>query len=154
MLNCLLTVGKAKEPFYQKAMEEYLKRLQRFGGSMHLSARPEKEGPSSRAEDLKNKEGLKLLKLIEPADTVWAMCVEGKPLSSEGWARELAKLSSRRLLLVIGGQLGLSRQVSGRAQLQISLGPITLPHELAAVVALEQLYRAYTINAHMPYHRA
>ena len=73
------------------------------------------------------------------------------------WAKRLdeARQAGRpRLVLVIGGAVGLSSEVLGRATHTISLGPITLPHELAAVVAMEQLYRAHTILAGTPYHRA
>lgn len=154
MLNCLLGVGKPKEPHFQKAIDEYAKRLARFGGCQVQFVRAEREEPNSNADELKAREGLRLLKLIQPGDAVWAMCVQGRNLSSEQWAEKLTLCASRRLWLVIGGQLGLSKEVEERADLKLSLGAITLPHELAAVVALEQLYRAHSINAGMPYHRA
>lgn len=155
MLNCLFAVGKPKEAYFRKAMDEYGKRLQRFGGVKLEFVRSSREEPGSQQAQLLQQEGERLLKLIQPADTVWAMVIEGKPLSSEQWAEQLkAVAGSKRLVLLVGGQLGLSGEAKLRADLSISLGAITMPHEMAAVVALEQLYRAHTINAGMPYHRA
>ncbi len=154
MLNCLLTVGKARETYWQAALNEYGKRLMRFGGFELFNAKAEKEGGALNPEQIKDKEGKSLLKLLQPGDVVWAMCVEGLSLSSEGWAQKLAQANGRRLFLLVGGQLGLSRETIKKADLCLSLGAITLPHELAAVVALEQLYRAHSINAGLPYHRA
>jgi 23S rRNA (pseudouridine1915-N3)-methyltransferase len=99
-------------------------------------------------------EGERLLCRLRPGDTVWVLAGEGEGLTSPQLARRLQKAqSSRRLVIIVGGQLGLSPQVKARSGLLLSLGAITLPHELAAVVALEQLYRAHTILAGLPYHR-
>ncbi len=81
----------------------------------------------------------------------------GAAWRSEDWARELLALpedgSVRRLCLLVGGAEGLAAAVRARAQRVVSLGPPTLAHELAALVALEQLYRAHAILAGTPYHR-
>ena len=83
--------------------------------------------------------------------------MEGRGWSSEQWAKKLqsAQRSGRtRLVLVIGGAEGLAAEVLKRADHTVSLGPATMAHQLAAVVVMEQLYRAGTILAGTPYHRA
>jgi 23S rRNA (pseudouridine1915-N3)-methyltransferase len=95
-------------------------------------------------------EGQRLLAKLKPNDQVWALDKAGRAWSSEEWAKGLdrAKLSgSARLVLIIGGAEGLAPEVLKRAQVRLSLGSPTLAHELAALVTLEQLYRAHTILA-------
>jgi 23S rRNA (pseudouridine1915-N3)-methyltransferase len=87
---------------------------------------------------------------------VWSLDRKGKEWSSKQWAAQLSKVRESglpRLCLVIGGAEGLDQSVLQRAQAVISLGSITLAHEMAALVALEQLYRAHTILAGTPYNR-
>jgi 23S rRNA (pseudouridine1915-N3)-methyltransferase len=155
VLNCLLGVGKPREAHWRQAIEVYAARLRRFGGCLVEFVRPSAEEPGHSARENMDQEGTRLLKRLRPGDMVWALAVEGQSLSSPELARQLeAARGASRLLLVAGGQLGLSQAVKERADLLLSLGAITLPHELAAVVALEQLYRAHTILAGLPYHRA
>jgi 23S rRNA (pseudouridine1915-N3)-methyltransferase len=155
MVNCLLGVGKPREAHWRQALAVYAARLRRFGGCALEFVRPEAEASGRPAEDIIAREGTRLHKHLRAGDMVWVLAVEGQSLSSPQLARQLAAARGfGRLVLVAGGQLGLSREVKAQAGLLLSLGAITLPHELAAVVALEQLYRAHTILAGLPYHRS
>ena len=152
----LLTVGKPKAQFAALGLARYVKRLRAYGGCDLLHLRPAKGGGRAPAE-IKAEEGGRILGALKHGDLVWALDVKGQGWSSEQWAKKLqaAQRSGRtRLVLVIGGAEGLSSEVLKRADHTVSLGPATLAHQLAAVVVLEQLYRAGTILAGTPYHRA
>lgn len=157
IVKCLLlTVGKTKTSYLAQGLDDYAGRLGPYGGCQLAQVRPEKGGKGRDPEQLKKAEGERLLKRLENIDQVWALDVKGGELSSGQWAKALQKAregGARRLVLVIGGAEGLAPEVLERANRRISLGPATLPHELAALVALEQLYRAHTILAGSPYHR-
>jgi 23S rRNA (pseudouridine1915-N3)-methyltransferase len=154
VLNCLLAVGKPKEAHWRQALDVYAARLRHFGGCQLEFVRPDPEENGRSPEDIMTREGARLDKRLQPGDAVWVLAIEGKKLSSPQLAGHLETARGYgRLVLVVGGQLGLSPKIKEKASLLLSLGSITLPHELAAVVALEQLYRAHTILAGLPYHR-
>ena len=157
MTHLLLTVGKPKAGYIVDGLADYLKRLKHFGGCGHEFVRPERAGNNANAAQLKQAEGKRLLARLKPNDRVWALDPGGKAWSSRQWARGLDKarlMGSPRLVLIIGGAEGLAPEVLERADATVSFGPPTLAHEIAALVSLEQLYRAHTILAGMPYHRA
>ena len=156
MTHLLLTVGKPKAAYIAEGLRDYLGRLKHFGGCAHQWVRPERAGRNSQPAQLMAAEGQRLLEKLKPTDQVWALDKGGKPWSSEQWARGLDKArlgGAARLVLIIGGAEGLDDAVLKRAQTRVSFGPPTLAHELAALAALEQLYRAHTILAGLPYHR-
>ena len=157
MRHLLLTVGKPKAPYLAQGIDDYLQRLKPYGGGDLAGVRPARLGPKTPEAPAKAEEGQRLLARLEPRDVVWALEVKGQAWSSEQWAQALerARLSGKgRLVLVVGGALGLDPAVLARADELVSFGPPTLAHELAALVAAEQLYRACTILAGLPYHRA
>ena len=82
-----------------------------------------------------------------------ALMEEGEPLASIPFAEYLNKLGSQRLVFVIGGANGISPEIKNSAQLQLSLSPLTFPHEIALLLLVEQIYRATTIIQAGPYHR-
>jgi len=153
----LITVGKPKSDYVGQGLADYAARLKPYGGCKlrHLKAERALKGKSPA--QLMAAEAERVLAALEPRLTAWALHIKGEPWTSERWARELAAVresAAPRLALIIGGAEGLDGAVLQRAQARVSLGPITLPHELAALTALEQLYRAHTILAGLPYHRA
>ena len=157
MKHLLLTVGKPKAAHLAEGIHDYLSRLKPYGHGALAAVRPAKPGKNRAPAEVMAEEGQRLLARLEPRDMVWALDRKGKAWSSEQWAQglERARLSGKaRLVLVIGGPLGLAPEVVARADQVISLGPPTLAHELAALVAAEQIYRACTILAGLPYHRA
>lgn len=152
-------VGRIRDKHLRAVADEYLKRLSRFGKieEWEVPDLPEPE-PLSNPLSLKvmAKEGEALLHKIRPGDYVIAMAIGGKSYDSPQFAQHLNALSAQgkeRLVFVIGGSLGLSGQVLSRADENFSLSGMTFPHQLCRVILLEQLYRAFKINAHERYHK-
>ena len=153
-----IAVGKLGEKYWTDSAAEYLKRLGAYCkpavveiAEAKLPAKP------SQAEIAKavDTEGVAILSQIPAKALVAALCVEGKALSSQELAEFIAKSSSEHshILFVIGGSHGLSGDVKQRANLRLSMSPMTFPHQLARVMLLEQIYRAFTINAGAKYHK-
>ncbi len=155
----VLAVGRMKEKPYREMAEEYLKRLSRFGRYevVELGDLPEPPDNSSALEErLKEREGEAVLSRLKPGDYVIALTIDGRRMDSPGLADRLAELRNRgssRLVMVIGGSLGLGKNVLARSEEQWSLSPLTFPHQLARVMLLEQLYRAEKILAGERYHK-
>ena len=160
MSSVILCVGKMKEKPYRQMADEYLKRLSRYGKyeEAEIADLPEPASGTSEAleEQLKTKEGEALLAKIRPGDRVIALTIGGKRRSSEELARHLAELKTggvSHFVFVIGGSLGLGKNVLARADEEMSMSPMTFPHQLARVMLLEQLYRAERIRTGEPYHK-
>ncbi|MFZ5624508.1 MAG: 23S rRNA (pseudouridine(1915)-N(3))-methyltransferase RlmH [Gemmatimonadota bacterium] len=138
---------------YRAICDEYLKRLGRYA---EVAVREVKEAGTAPTPAVQRKqEGERLLAAIPADATVVALAVDGRAISSEELAVRLDgwRAAARPLAVVIGGPEGLASDVLDRATFRWSLGPLTLPHELARVVVLEQLYRAFSILGGSPYHR-
>ena len=154
----VICIGKLKEKYWTAAIEEYSKRLGSYC-SLKIVELKESKLPknASEADELNviNKEGEEILAKIGDGDYVVALEVEGKLLSSPELAHELeaASMQHSTVDFVIGGSLGLSTAVKRRANLGFSFGRITLPHQLARVVLLEQIYRSFKINSNETYHK-
>jgi len=146
----VLAVGGIKGPLRELA-DGYLKRARHYW-RLEVIEVPAGKGGANAADE----EAQRLLARIGPSDLVLALTREGTAISSPGFTTVLedAALSSRsRVDFVIGGAFGLGEEVLARADRRFSLGLITLPHEFARVVLLEQLYRAGTIARGEPYHK-
>lgn len=142
----IFAVGKLKEAFWKDAVAEYLKRL---SGYATLTIR---EIPDSN----KNKEAEVLLTALPEHTPLILLDIKGKETSSEDLARKLdtyALEGASHLVFIIGGSDGVTPEVRARATERLSFGPITLPHNLARVVLLEQIYRAFKISRGEPYHK-
>lgn len=142
----VIAVGKLKERFWRDACAEYSKRL---SGYCNLTMR---EIPDSNREQ----EGALVLETLPEHATIIVLDVQGKETSSEAFAQQIERFTVEgvsHLVFVIGGSDGLTSAVKERAHLRMSFGPITLPHNLARVVLLEQLYRAFKIIKREPYHK-
>ena len=155
----LITVGKIKEKFYRDAIAEYSKRLSRYC-SLEILELPDEKTPDGASEALetqiKEKEGQRILAQIREGAYVIALAIEGKMLSSEEIAGKMQKLGVEgkgHLVFVIGGSLGLSKEVMDRADYALSFSKMTFPHQLMRVVLLEQIYRGFRIIAGEPYHK-
>jgi 23S rRNA (pseudouridine1915-N3)-methyltransferase len=153
----VLAVGKLKEDWQKAACREYLKRLTRYGNYevVEVSDQPEPERASAaQVAQVLEKEGRELLRRIRPDDRVVALCIDGKAPDSLGLARMLEGWADgRRLVLVIGGSLGLSDEVLARAEARLSFSNLTFPHPLMRVILLEQLYRSARILVGQRYHK-
>ena len=155
----LITMGKLKEKFYISAAGEYAKRLSGYC-KFHLlelpeSRLPEDPSPAEIQAGLEKEAELILARIPKGA---W-FCVftpEGRTLSSEAFAQKLreVKLSGKSsACFLIGSSFGMAPRVKDRADLQLSMGPMTFPHHLARIMVLEQLYRAEAIQAGSKYHK-
>lgn len=155
----ILCVGKVKEKFYRDAIDEFSKRLSRYCKLEIVEVADEKtEEQSSETEIrlVKEKEGERLLKNIKDDAYVITLCIDGKQLDSEELSEKIEKLGVQgvsHICFVIGGSLGLSEAVVKRADYKLSFSKMTFPHQLMRVILSEQIYRAYRIMNHEPYHK-
>lgn len=155
----LLCVGKLKESFYISAVAEYQKRLQRHC-QLSIVELPEQklpENPSAtEIEQALMKEAAAISEKIPKGSTLIAMCIEGKELSSTALAGKIADYAASgasSLCFLIGSSFGMHPSIKQRADLKLSMSPMTFPHHLARVMLLEQIYRAYQINDGTRYHK-
>jgi 23S rRNA (pseudouridine1915-N3)-methyltransferase len=155
----ILAVGRLKERYWREAAEEYQKRLSRYV-KIEVQEVPDDPVPDhpSAAEvaAVLEREADRLERWLRDRDGIIALDRTGEMLSSEAWSRRLSELERGgygRLVFIIGGTCGLAPRILSRAALRWSFGPITLPHQLARVVLLEQLYRGLRIARGEPYHR-
>ncbi|MBI9081662.1 MAG: 23S rRNA (pseudouridine(1915)-N(3))-methyltransferase RlmH [Pseudodesulfovibrio sp.] len=146
-------VGKLKEPFSRDGCAHYWKKLSRF---FKLEESVVKDAPGKLpAADKNRKEGEGILARVKPGDVLIILDEYGTRLTSRELAKYVQKWTdapNQRPVFVIGGPFGLSDEVKAAARVKIRLSDMTLPHELARLLLLEQLYRAGTILKNMPYH--
>ena len=154
----VICVGKVKEKYFTAAADEYKKRLSRFA-KLEIIEVPDEKIPDNASEkeieNIKNKEGLAILSRLKNNGSVIALCIEGDELTSEQLAKRTEQflMNGSNLYFIIGGSLGLSDEVKNRADLKLSFGRMTLPHQLMRVVLIEQIYRAFKINHNESYHK-
>ncbi len=155
----VLCVGKLKERFYIDAAAEYVKRLQRHC-KLELIELPEQRLPDdpSPAEIQKalRAEGDAIREKLPKGGAVIALCIEGKPCSSQELSRRMADLAVQgktQLTFLIGGSVGLDEDLKRRADWRLSMSPMTFPHHMARIMLLEQIYRAYQIADGTKYHK-
>lgn len=155
----IIGVGKLKEKYLKQGIAEYAKRLGTFC-KFEIIEVPDEKAPEALSDAqmlmVKQKEGERILSKIKDKEYVYALAIEGKERSSEEFASELDNLGTygkSDITFVIGGSLGLSKEVMQRADTKISFGRFTLPHQLMRLVLTEQVYRGFMINAGRPYHK-
>ena len=155
----VVCVGKIKEKFYTHAVEEYSKRLSRYC-KLDIVELPDEKTPDNASdkvnEQIKNKEGERILSAIKDDAYVCALAIEGKMLDSVELSEKIERLGiegTSNITFVIGGSLGLADAVLKRADYKLSFSKMTFPHQLMRVILLEQIYRAYRIMKNEPYHK-
>lgn len=150
----VLAVGRLKNPAFRAACDEYTKRIRRYQQLDVLEVR--ESGRADRAAaDARQVEGDALLRAISPRQRVFTLTRAGSAFSSEELAGALERWreDARDVTLVVGGAHGVAGSVLERSEGTISLSPMTLPHDIARIVLLEQIYRACTILRGEPYHK-
>ncbi len=148
----VVAVGKLR-PALRQVGDDYLRRLRRF---IPVNEREVREaGRAGSVDRQRDEEGRHLLDAVGADIDVVLLDQGGSPWSSEDVAAQVDgwRLAARDVALIVGGAVGVSAAVGERARQRWSLGPLTLPHEIARVIMLEQLYRASTILRGEPYHR-
>ncbi len=160
MLNVtIICLGKLKEKYLTEACAEYTKRLTSFCKHTIIELNPEPlpQDPSeAQIKDALDLEGKKILSEIPKGSYVYAMCIEGKQRSSEELSKELQELAVQgrsSITFIIGSSHGLSEEVKRRADAKLSMSRMTFPHQLARVMLLEQIYRAFQISSGGKYHK-
>lgn len=155
----IICVGKVKEQYLRDAIAEYSKRLGRYCKLNILEVADEKtpEHASEGVErQIKAKEGERIAKHTKPGAYVIALAIDGQQVTSEGFARKIDQLGIQgvsHIQFVIGGSIGMDDAILRQANYKLSFSKMTFPHQLMRVILLEQVYRAYKINAHEPYHK-
>lgn len=155
----LITVGKIKEKYLRDAIAEYSKRLSRYCKLEIIEVADEKtpdQASEAAEENIRNKEGERILKHIRDDMYVITLEIGGKMLSSEEFADKINSLGVQgksSIAFVIGGSIGLGKEVLRRSDYALSFSKMTFPHQLMRVILLEQVYRGYRIINGEPYHK-
>lgn len=155
----IITVGKLKEKYLKEGIDEYSKRLSSYCKLQVIEVSDEKapeELSATEMEQVKRKEGERILAHIKQDQYLIALAIEGSMWSSEKLSSELDRLATygkSQVAFVIGGSLGLADTVLKRADAQLSFSKMTFPHQLMRLVLVEQIYRAFRISRGEPYHK-
>lgn len=155
----LICVGKLKEKYLKQGIQEYIKRLGAYTKFEIIEVADEKAPETlspAEMEQVKEKEGERILAKVKDHDYCFALAIEGKNPSSEVFAREIDQLmlqGKSDFCFIIGGSLGLSPDVLARSDAKLSFGKMTYPHQLMRLILVEQIYRAFRINTGSPYHK-
>ncbi|MGP4059595.1 23S rRNA (pseudouridine(1915)-N(3))-methyltransferase RlmH [Halobacillus litoralis] len=155
----IVSVGKLKEKYLKQGIEEYVKRLGPYA-KVDVVEVPDEKAPENlseaQMEEVKQKEGERILAKISQDAYVITLEIEGKQLTSEKLAKkmdELATYGKSKVAFVIGGSLGLSDEVLKRSDFGLSFSNMTFPHQLMRLMLVEQVYRAFKIIRNEPYHK-
>ena len=155
----IIAVGSLKEKYLKDACAEYIKRLSAFAkvtvtevSEQYCSPHPS----DADMEQVKAKEGERILAKIPKGAYVIPLCIEGREMSSEEFSAQIdaaALQGVSDITFLIGGSFGLSNAVKDCGRLQLSFGKMTRPHQLMRVVLLEQIYRVFSISNNTKYHK-
>ena len=136
----ILAVGKVRRGWIQDGIDLYLKRLPGLSITELRDSSREKEAEAIQGA-------------LRPDETLVALMEQGETLTSIRFSQRLAQLGNERIAFVIGGADGLTQELKAKARWQLSLSPMTFPHDLARLMLIEQLFRAQAIRQGSPYHR-
>lgn len=155
----IIAVGKLKEAYWREAVAEYSKRLSHYC-KLTIVELPDEQTPDHASAALTaqiiDREGERILRAVPQKSYLIALAIEGKTFDSISFANKLSDLAlagSSDFTFVIGGSLGLSSAVLNRADMRLSFSQFTFPHQLMRIILLEQIYRAFRIQNHEPYHK-
>ena len=155
----VICVGKLKEKYWEDAVREYAKRIRPYAALEMVELkeyRLRKNAGPAEEEEVKLNEGRDILGKIGSGEYVITLEIKGKKLDSVAFSKKISDIASQgtgTLDMVIGGSLGLSKEVSARSDFKLSFSDMTFPHQMMRVVLLEQIYRAFKIARNEPYHK-
>ncbi|WP_058486939.1 23S rRNA (pseudouridine(1915)-N(3))-methyltransferase RlmH [Defluviitalea phaphyphila] len=155
----IISVGKLKGKYLRMGIDEYKKRLSRYCKLEIIEVADEKAPENlskAQEEEIKKKEGQRILNHIEKEAHIIALAIEGKQYTSEEMATKIEKLGLQgksHIVFIIGGSIGLSKEVLDKANEHISFSKMTFPHQLMRLILLEQVYRGFKIIKGEPYHK-
>lgn len=160
MLNInIICVGRLKEPWLKSACDEYLKRLRPYCKLDITELTPYRlpENPyENEIQKALANEGEEIISHIPHGAKVFSLCIEGKQQPSQDFAKRLEEIpleGCSTVVFVIGGSYGLSPEVKARSDFRLSMSQMTFPHQMARVMLLEQIYRAFQISSGGKYHK-
>lgn len=155
----LIAMGKLKESWFREACAEYLKRLSAYVNVKVIEPAPvdlPQKPSQAQIDQALRQEAVKIREHIKPGSFTVAMCIEGKPISSEQLAQKLETAAGQgfsTVNFIVGSSFGLDPELKKQADMQLSMSPMTFPHSLARVMLMEQVYRAYSIINNGKYHK-
>ena len=155
----VITVGKIKEKYLKDAIDEYTKRLSKYCKLEIVEVTDEKtpDNASEVAEEaIRAKEAERILKYVKEDAYIITLEINGKQLSSEELAEKIEKLGvqgTSHIAFIIGGSIGLGKEILAKSNYALSFSKMTFPHQLMRVILLEQVYRSYRIINGEPYHK-
>ncbi len=152
----IIAPGRIKEKFLKDGIDEFLKRLTPYAAVEVTEITPVEIKDVHLIERALDEEGEKILSLIKPQSYVITMEISGKQFSSEEFAREIEDLTNEgqsEIIFVIGSSCGISKKVSARANLKMSMSKMTFLHQFARLILIEQIYRAFKIIKGETYHK-
>lgn len=149
----IVCVGNLKEKYFVQASDEYLKRLSKFANVSVIELKEERLRDDNDIERVKQKETDEILKNLQGYNIL--MDIGGVKLSSPDFAKRIKKISdtSSTITYIIGGSYGVADKLREVCDLRLSISDMTFPHQLARVILLEQIYRAYMILNNSTYHK-
>ena len=155
----LITVGKIKEKYLKDAIAEYSKRLSKYC-KLEVIEVPDEKTPDHASDVVENtirdKEAERIMKYVKEDTYVITLEINGKLLSSEELSAKINQLGiqgTSHITFIIGGSIGLGKEVLARSDYALSFSKMTFPHQLMRVILLEQIYRSYRIINGEPYHK-
>ena len=155
----IITVGKIKEKYLKDAIAEYTKRLSKYCKLEIVEVADEKTPDNASEvveEQIRSKEAERILKYVKEDAYVVTLEINGKQLTSEELADKVEKLGvqgTSHIIFIIGGSIGLGKEVLAKSNYALSFSKMTFPHQLMRVILLEQIYRSYRIINGEPYHK-
>lgn len=155
MKSLVFFLGKTNENYLSEGISEYEKRIKKYVPFELLTIPNLKNTKKLSENELKEKEGELILKKFQPGDYIILLDAKGKLMSSEkfaNWLIDSQMKSYKRLVFVVGGAYGFSPNIYAKANVKLSLSPMTFSHQIIRLIFMEQYYRAYTIINGEPYH--
>jgi len=150
MILTLIAVDKLRQPHFRNGVDDYVKRIRKFLPFEQI------EVAASAGEDAAKREAAAMSRVLPNGGKIVALDPQGKLFTTDQffvWFEQMMNAAVPRLTFVIGGAAGRHDSVLQAADMRLSLSPLTLPHELARLVLVEQLYRVLTLWKGLPYHK-
>lgn len=155
----IISVGKIKEDYFKKAIEEYEKRLKAYCRVNFIELKDESEGKNLSDKDINiilDKEGKRILEKIKERSFIIVLDILGRSIDSVEFSKRINDImldGISSIDFIIGGSLGISQEVKDKANYSLSFSKFTFPHKLMKVILMEQIYRAFTIINNKTYHK-
>lgn len=155
----IISVGKLKENYLKKGIDDYRRRLSRYAKIKIIEVKDEKAPENlspSETQEIKDIEKHRIESKIPDNSYVIALDMKGESMTSEEFASYIKKLmvtGKSNITFIIGGSIGLSQELLQQADLVLSFSYFTFPHQLMRLILLEQIYRAFKIIRNEPYHK-